>query len=82
MCQNTNWEHATWAVIGFEISDPHRFRYRFRQKGRDQNAMFTAGAYADLDCDNKRSTYERTGTVDAQGRVVGSTAIFIDQGDE
>lgn len=78
----TNWNHATWQVLGFEISDPHRFRYRFRQKGRDHKAMFTAGAYADLDCDNRRSTYERTGTVDKQGRVVGSATLFIDREDE
>lgn len=74
----TNWTHDTWMALGFEISDPHRFRYRFRQSGRDNNAKFTAGAYADLDCDKLRSTFERTGTVDAQGRVVGTTAIFID----
>jgi prepilin-type N-terminal cleavage/methylation domain-containing protein len=73
----TNWNHVTWKVIDFEISDPHRFRYRFRQAGRDNNARFTAGAYADLDCDGLRSTYERTGTVNGQGHVVGSSAIFI-----
>lgn len=78
----TNWAHATWQVIGFEISDPHRFRYRFRQSGRDQNAKFTAGAYADLDCDNQRSTFERTGTVDSQGRVVGAASLFIDRENE
>lgn len=75
----TNWEHPTWKAIGFEIADPHRYQYRFRQRNRDANARFTAGGYGDLDCDGTFSTFERIGHVDTQWRVVGSGAIYIDK---
>jgi len=77
-CSKTNWEDPTWSTIGFEISDPHYFQYQFLSTGAGlPTAAFTAGAYADLDCDSAFSTYERTATVDTQGRVVGAASIFI-----
>ncbi len=76
-CVNTDWENATWSTIGFEIADPHVFQYRFDSDGEGTDAKFTAGAHADLDCDDIFSTYERTGTVDAQKRVVGSRTLYI-----
>lgn len=77
-CVSTDWENATWAAIGFEISDPHVFQYRFDSDGEGTDASFTAGAHADLDCDSTMSTYERTGTVDSQLRVVGSRTLYIE----
>jgi len=78
-CSNTDWSSPTWKVIGFEISDPHYFQYRFSSRGRDDNAIFTAGAHADLDCDGILSTWERAGTVDEQRRVVGAASIYQNQ---
>ncbi len=75
-CRNTNWSSPTWAAIGFEISDPHYFQYRFSSKGRDGSALFTAGAHADLDCDGIFSTWERTATVDSEQRVVGAASVY------
>lgn len=74
----TGWENTTWATIGFEISDPHYFQYRFDSTGEGTAAKFTAGAHADLDCDGTMSTYERTATVDSQKRVVGAAALYIE----
>ncbi|MFH2006434.1 MAG: prepilin-type N-terminal cleavage/methylation domain-containing protein [bacterium] len=71
------WADPTWSAVGFEISDPHFFQYRFDSSGDGQNSAFTAGAHADLDCDQNLSTYERTGTVDAENRVVGAASLFI-----
>lgn len=78
-CTHTDWESPTWKAIGFEMVDPHYFQYRFDGSGVKESATFTAGAHADLDCDTRMSTYERTGTVDAQLRVVGSGAIYVHQ---
>jgi len=77
MCRNTDWSKPTWQAIGFEISDPHYFQYRFFSSGVGTAAAFTAGAHADLDCDNHMSTYERTATIDAQGRVVGAASLYV-----
>ncbi len=74
---NTTWNDPTWRKLGFEIRDPHYFQYIFLSTGADDAATFTAGAYADLDCDNTLSTYERTAKV-KDGRVVGSPTLFID----
>jgi hypothetical protein len=75
-CRGTDWSNATWAAVGFEISDPHYFQYRFSSTGRDGDAQFTAGAHADLDCDGILSTWERSGTVDNQRRVVGAASVY------
>jgi len=77
-CENTSWSDQTWQAVGFEISDPHSFRYRFDSDGVGTAARFTAGAHADLDCDSDYSTYERTATVDAQMRVVGGSSLYIE----
>ncbi len=77
-CVDSNWDDPTWSTIGFEISDPHHFRYRFDMTGSQQTSAFTAGAHADLDCDQDLSTYERTATVDTQNRVVGAASLFIE----
>ncbi len=77
-CSGTNWDNATWATIGFEISDPHHFQYLFKSSGTGQSSAFTAAAHADLDCDNAFSTYERTATVDTQNRVTGAASIYIE----
>ncbi len=75
-CRSTNWSSPTWAAIGFEIMDPHYFQYRFSSTGQGRDARFTAGAHADLDCDGFLSTWERTGTVDSQQRVVGAASLY------
>ena len=77
-CRNTDWGQPTWSAIGFEISDPHYFQYRFASSGSGRNARFTAGAHADLDCDGTLSTYERTAIVDAESRVVGAASLYIE----
>lgn len=77
-CHGSVWTDLTWSAVGFEIADPHFFQYRFESNvATGVGAKFTAGAHADLDCDTDLSTYERTGTVDTQLRVVGGASLFI-----
>ncbi len=77
-CTASTWDDQTWQAVGFEISDPHYFRYRFDSTGSGTSAMFTVGAHADLDCDDDLSTYERTATVDSENRVVGGASIYVE----
>jgi type IV pilus assembly protein PilA len=77
-CHASTWVDATWQAVGFEISDPHFFRYRFDSSDAGTSAKFTVGAHADLDCDGDYSTYERTAKVDAANRVVGAASLYIE----
>ena len=77
-CHTDDWSDLTWQAVGFEISDPHFFRYRFDSTGTGTSSKFTVGAHANLDCDSDYSTYERTATVDTSYRVVGSAALYIE----
>jgi type IV pilus assembly protein PilA len=77
-CHASVWTDLTWSAVGFEISDPHYFQYRFQSTGVGSGASFTAGAHADLDCDGDMSTYERTATVDGELGVVGAASLYIE----
>jgi len=69
------WRAPTWSSLGFSIVGPHRYRYEFISDGRG----FTARATGDLDCDGVLSTFERVGTIDAEGNVNGGAGIFIEK---
>jgi hypothetical protein len=60
-----DWEHPTWKALGFALSDPHYFQYRFVASGKS----FTAEARGDLDCDGKSSSFSIEGTRGADGSV-------------
>jgi len=77
-CTDSPWIDRTWQAMGFEISDPHYFRYRFESSGVGTSSAFTAGAHADLDCDGDTSTYERTATVNDDNNVVGAASLYIE----
>lgn len=77
-CANSQWTDHTWQAVGFEISDPHYFVYRFDSEQVGVDARFTVGAHADLDCDGDMSTYERTATVDTELRVVGGASLYVE----
>lgn len=76
-CANTLWDDPTWKALGFEIGDRHYFQYGYESSGADGSAEFTAGAYADLDCDGTLSTFERRGWVNAHNTVEGAAELFI-----
>ena len=58
-----------WKEIGFSVGEPFRYQYSVISGGVGPRAGFTIRAHSDLDCDGVYSTYERTATVDAKGRL-------------
>lgn len=52
----------TWAALRFQPTEKHRYAYQFTSNGKTgSEAEFVASAYADLDCDGVRSTFQITG---------------------
>lgn len=64
------WQAAGWNELGFSIGEKFRYQYRILSRGTGPAARFTIRAHADLDCDGIYSTYERSGTLDAKGRLI------------
>jgi type IV pilus assembly protein PilA len=74
----TTWEVTpTWASLNFSVDDPFYYQYHYDSSGTDLASQFTAAANGNLDCDTILSTFERTGTVDAQHNVSGGSGLFI-----
>ncbi|HEY3353976.1 MAG TPA: prepilin-type N-terminal cleavage/methylation domain-containing protein [Polyangia bacterium] len=87
-CQaNDTWnlntaEGSGWRALSFSITDPHYYEYTYTGKccvGSTcvGNAVFTATAIGDLNCDTKTSEFKRQGSVDASGEVK-TTALYVD----
>jgi len=77
LCEGTDWDTATWRALGFEVEGPHRFRYQFVSCGVDAGAVFSARAFADLDCDGVESTFERVGRATSGGRARALPAVHV-----
>lgn len=80
---DAEWSGATWQALGFALTEPHRFRYKFEAGGPGEDALFTITASADLDCDGVWSTFQRIGYKDegaATGEcsLRGSSAFYTD----
>ncbi len=77
----SSWDNATWAALNFSITDEHYFQYSYNSTGSLSNAMFTAEANADLDCDGTFSTFQFTGGGDpgatfAECNPVGPAGLY------
>jgi type IV pilus assembly protein PilA len=71
------WNNTTWNALHFDIADPHYYRYEYDSSGTDTDAVFTARAIGDLDCDTLLSTFEMTSHANATGRdITGSAGIY------
>ncbi len=80
--------HETWKVLGFQPG-PIRFRYSFVPEGtgcglrRAAHApVLTLVAEGDLDQDGTLSSYERSASVDIEGRLVPEGALRVQAGIE
>src|SRR5262249_25115571 len=58
------WHTPTWTALNFSVDDPFYYSYAYASSGADTTSQFKAGAYGDLNCNIRYSTYERTGSVD------------------
>jgi hypothetical protein len=61
----TEWNtDAVWAVLGFAIAEPARFRFTYESR---DGKSFVATAVGDMDCDGAEATYTLTGEITTQG---------------
>jgi hypothetical protein len=74
--QPEDWSAPGWKELGFAIEEPSYYHYEFVSEGEGPTAAFTARAVGDLDCNGVQSTFERIGTIDAQGNVNGGAGLF------
>jgi prepilin-type N-terminal cleavage/methylation domain-containing protein len=70
------WDLPTWSSLTFQISDPFYFQYEFVSSGTGADAMFTARALGDLDCDTRKSTFEMVAKSRGRHDTVGSGGIY------
>ena len=64
------WGKEGWKGLHFALTDPHYYAYEFKSSGTGKDAVYTARAFGDLDCDGRLSTYEIRGRVDDEYSVV------------
>jgi type II secretory pathway pseudopilin PulG len=55
------WDTPSWQALSFAMRDHHYFVYSADSAGANDDAMFTATANGDLDCDGEMSTFRRRG---------------------
>jgi len=70
------WASPTWAALGFAPVTPHRYQFSYLSAEQGTAAHFTARVTGDLDCDNQRSVFERTGTLDQELNLQPGRGIF------
>jgi hypothetical protein len=51
------WAHPTWQALDFAIYEPHYYSYQFESSGTGSEAIYTAYAFGDIDCDGRYSTF-------------------------
>ena len=73
----TLWDDEIWFALNFGEHDPFYFQYGYASSGTDTTAAFRAGAYGDLDCDDIKSTFERTGHVASDRSVTGGFGMYV-----
>jgi len=61
------WRQTPFVELGFELKDPHRYRYSFTSFEPGEVLRFEVSAHGDADCDGVLSRFYR------KGQVVGDT---------
>ena len=75
-----NWTGG-WAALSFSVTDPHYYKYAFvgnccASGGTCSDAIFTAAAVGDLNCDTKTSLFTRQGSTSAG--EIKTTPLYVD----
>ncbi len=61
-----------WLSLNFSLPDPHNYMPRYQASGTGSNALFTAAASGDLNCNSVTSYFQRQGQINSNGDVTGS----------
>jgi len=69
------WNEPSWVALAYSMDDPHSYRYEFISSGSATDAVFTARAKGDLDCDGIESTFEMYGRIGDGGELEGSAGL-------
>ncbi len=72
------WDSPGWRALSFAVGEPHYYRYQFISAGIGRDALFTARALGDLNCDGTYSTFEWVGRVDDEGNVSGGAGLYVE----
>jgi hypothetical protein len=71
------WKATPFLELGFELKDPHRYRYSFTSFEPGEVLRFEVSAHGDADCDGRLSRFYRIGQVDGRA-VTGPLEIFTE----
>ena len=75
---DARYNGTTWIALNFSLPDPYNYYPSYQAAGVNAAATFTASAVGDLDCDDTRSAFVRSGGIDStSGDVTGGTAPVI-----
>ncbi|MBN2575323.1 MAG: prepilin-type N-terminal cleavage/methylation domain-containing protein [Deltaproteobacteria bacterium] len=66
-----------WLALNFSLPDPHNYLPSYSALATGASANFTAGATGDLNCNTVLATFQRQGSVNANGDVTGSYQPLI-----
>ncbi len=67
---------AAWTALRFGPDSPVYYSYQTTASGTGSTAAFSAQAFGDLDGDSTTSTFERNGSIDANGDIVLNAGIY------
>lgn len=59
----TLWKQAPWPSLFFQMTEAHRYQWRFSSSGSGAKASYVAEARGDLGCNGTYSSYKITGKV-------------------
>jgi len=68
---------GVWLALSFSLPDPHNYLPGYSGSGTGSNAVFTAFARGDLNCNNALATFGRNGSINGNGDVTGSYQPLI-----
>ena len=77
------WDDDSWQALTFQMTDQHYCVYSFDwNEETGANALFTANAHCDLDCDGVMSTFQRYGKGDPSSTmnecsIISAAAMFV-----
>ncbi len=75
------WRQTPFVELGFELKDPHLYRYSFTSFEPGEVLRFEVSAHGDADCDGKLSRFYRKGQVSGY-EITGPLEIFSENPEE